>query len=120
MAALNQEQRQTLHVLAFMFFRMGLMERAGRIYDGLRALSSPGQPDRLALAGLAAIALEKGDGATALGFLRQILGAGALPSRQAVFLLLKAQALWLEGRKEESRAALDEYLFLNSGEGESA
>ncbi len=120
MAALNQEQRQTLHVLAFMFFRMGLMERAGRIYDGLRALSSPGQPDRLALAGLAAIALEKGNGATALGYLRQILGAGALPSRQAVFLLLKAQALWLEGRKEESRAALDEYLFLNSGEGESA
>ena len=28
---------------------------------------------------------------------------------------MKAQAFWLEGRKEEARAALDEYLFLAGG-----
>ncbi len=120
MTALSKEQRQSLHVLAFMLFRMGQEERARRIYDGLRALSSPGHPDRTALAGLAAIAIGRGDGGAALKFLDRAIEEGALPSRHAAFFFMKAQALWMEGRKAESRAALDEYLFLSNGGRNSA
>ncbi|MBQ3892348.1 MAG: hypothetical protein ACQGQP_00300 [Desulfovibrio sp.] len=117
MAALSKEQRQSLHVLAFMLFRMGQEERAQRIYDGLRALSVPGHPDRMALAGLAAIAIDRGDGAAALKFLDRVLDDKALPARRPAFVFMKAQALWLEGRKAEARAVLDDYLAVAKAEG---
>ena len=108
MATLKDDQRRALHVLAYMMLRMGRMDRAGRIYAALAALASPSDPDRLALAGTAAVAVSEGNGALALEALRGAMSGAALSSRQAVLYLMKAQAYWLEGRKEEARSALDE------------
>lgn len=115
MAQLREQQRKALHVLAYMMLRMGQQDRAGRIYAALAALAPQNAPDRLALAGLAAVAISAGDGAGALEALRSAMSGAALSSRQAVLHLMKAQAFWLEGRREEARASLDEYLFLAGG-----
>ena len=119
MPVLKENQKKTLHVLAYMMLRMGQEERAGRIYAALAGLASREPPDRLALAGMAAVAISEGRGAEALEHLRAAMSGAHLSSRQAVLHLMKAQAFWLEGRREEARAALDEYLFLAGG-GKSA
>ena len=95
-----------------MMFRMRQEERADHIYTALTALASPDRPDRLALIGRAAIAINKEDGASALEMLRAAMEGMVLSSRQAVLHLMKAQALMLEGREGEARAARDEYMFL--------
>ena len=59
MARLNEQQRRTLHVLAYMMLRMGQEARAGRIYAALAALAPEQGPDRLALEGLAALAISR-------------------------------------------------------------
>jgi hypothetical protein len=41
-----------------------------------------------------------------------------LSSRHAALYFMKAQALWLEGRKSEAEAARDEFLFLKGNNGE--
>ncbi len=115
MGQLDRQQRRTLHVLAYMMLRMGQEARAGRIYAALAALAPQNEPDRLALAGLAALAIEEGQGSKALEYLRGAMGGRVLSSRHAVLHLMRAQAFWLEGRREEARAALDEYLFLVGG-----
>ncbi len=115
MTVLKESQRRTLHVLAYMMLRMGQNERAGRLYAALAHLAPEGNPDRLALAGTAAVAIGEGNGAKALEALRGAMGGATLSSRKAVLHLMKAQALWLEGRREEARAALDEYFFLSGG-----
>ncbi|HJD96694.1 hypothetical protein [Mailhella massiliensis] len=115
MGVLQEQQRRTLHVLGYMMLRMGQQARAGRIYAALAALAPGQEPDRLALAGLAALAIDEGQGAKALEYLRGAMSGRVLSSRQAALHLMKAQALWLEGRREEARAALDEYLFLAGG-----
>ena len=115
MRVLKENQKKTLHVLAYMMLRMGQEERAGRIYAALAGLASREHPDRLALAGMAAVAISEGRRAEALEHLRAAMSGAHLSSRQAVLHLMKAQAFWLEGRREEARAALDEYLFLAGG-----
>ena len=119
MAKLKENQRRSLHVLAYMMLRMGQEERAARIYAALEALAPQEAPDRQALAGAAAVAIRAGNGAKALESLRKAMNGATLSSRNAVLHLMKAQAFWLEGRREEARAALDEYLFLVGG-GKSA
>ena len=118
MAELNRSQRQSLHVLAYMLFRMGQEDRAWKIYSGLVSLAPTNKPDRQALAGLAAIAIEKGKGAHALEFLRAAMEGAVLSSRHAALYFMKAQALWLEGRTAEAEAARDEFLFLKGNNGE--
>ena len=53
---LKENEKKTLHVLAYMMLRMGQEARAGRIYAALVALAPREHPDRLALAGVAAVA----------------------------------------------------------------
>lgn len=113
MAGLNGDQRKSLQVLAYMLFRMGQEERARKIYAALAALAPAGRPDRNALTGLAAIAIGRGEGSRALEYLRAAMEGAALSSKRAALLLMKAQALWLEGRETEARAARDEFLFLS-------
>jgi hypothetical protein len=43
-----------------------------------------------------------------------------LSSREVTLHLLKAQALWLQGRKEEAQVARDEYLYLSGENGQEA
>ena len=113
MAGLSGDQKKSLHVLAYMLFRMGQEERARKIYAGLVSLAPEGKPDRNARTGLAAVAISRGEGASALEYLRAAMEGAALSSRRATLLLMKAQALWLEGRITEAQAARDEFLFLS-------
>ena len=67
MPSLTEDEKKTLSVLAFLFFRLGMEERARRFYETIAELSAPGTPDfRFAKAGLAAAALEAGDAETAV------------------------------------------------------
>ncbi|MBQ4615346.1 MAG: hypothetical protein IJB29_01330 [Mailhella sp.] len=112
MAEISGDQKKSLHVLAYMLFRMGQEDRARKIYAALASLAAAGRPDRHALTGLAAIAIERGEGAEALEYLRAAMDGAALSSKKAALFLMKAQALWLEGRTAEAQAARDEFLFL--------
>ncbi len=112
-AEINEGERRTLSVLAYLFFRMGLGERAKRIYAAIAELSEPGSSDyRFAKAGVAAVDIELGNGAEALASIKEILRGQTLSTREATLHLLKAQALWQLGRREEACAARDEYLRL--------
>ena len=114
---MTAEQLTTLRVLAYLFFRMGHMERAGRVFAALAALADPEHPDLQAIAGLAAVALEQGRGKEALEYLRAVMESETykervLSSKQAVFYLMRAQALWMEGRREEAQSMVETYLHL--------
>lgn len=110
---ITRDERKALSVLAFLLFRMGQEERAKRIYEGISELSDPGSSDwRLARAGVAAIAVETGDGTTALAALRDAMKGASLSTHDAALWLLKARALWMQGRHEEAIAARDEFLYL--------
>ena len=97
MPNLTEDEKKTLSVLAFLFFRMGMEDRARRFYETIAELSTPGTPDfRFAKAGLAAAALE----------------AGPLSTRDATLHWLRSRALWALGRKEEARAARETFLSM--------
>ena len=100
-------------MLAFLFFRMGMDDRARRVYEALAELSEPGTGDRrFAKAGVAAVAVESGDGEGALAALREAMAGGALSTKDASLYLLKARALWLLDRKAEAQSARDQFLYL--------
>ena len=114
---MTAEQLTTLRVLAYLFFRMGHMERAKRVFAALAALAEPKCPDLQASIGLAAVALEQGRGKEALEHLRSVMENGTfkdrgLSSKEAVLYLMRAQALWMEGRREEAQDMVETYLHL--------
>ena len=105
---LTKDERTALSVLAFLFFRMGMDDRARRVYEALAELSKPGTGDRrFAKAGIAAVAVEG-----ALAALREAMAGGALSTKDASLYLLKARALWLLDRKTEAESARDQFLYL--------
>lgn len=110
---LTKDERTALSVLAFLFFRMGMDDRARRVYEALAELSEPGTGDRrFAKAGVAAVAVESGDGEGALAALREAMAGSALSTKDASLYLLKARALWLLDRKTEAQSARDQFLYL--------
>lgn len=113
MPNLTEDEKKTLSVLAFLFFRMGMEDRARRFYETIAELSTPGTPDfRFAKAGLAAAALEADDAETALREVREALAGGPLSTRDATLHWLRSRALWALGRKEEARAARETFLSM--------
>ena len=113
MPNLTEDEKKTLSVLAFLFFRLGMEDRARRFYETIAELSAPGTPDfRFAKAGLAAAALEAGDAETALKEMRDALAGGPLSTRDATLHWLRSRALWALGRKEEARAARETFLSM--------
>lgn len=113
MPNLTEDEKKTLSVLAFLFFRMGMEDRARRFYETIAELSTPGTPDfRFAKAGLAAAALEAGDAETALREVREALAGEPLSTRDATLHWLRSRALWALGRKEEARAARETFLSM--------
>ena len=113
MPNLTEDEKKTLSVLAFLFFRLGMEDRARRFYETIAELSAPGTPDfRFAKAGLAAAALEAGDAETALREVREALAGGPLSTRDATLHWLRSRALWALGRKEEARAARETFLSM--------
>lgn len=118
---ISNDERRTLSVIAFLLLRMGLTDRARRVYDGIIELSEPGSSDwRFAKAGLASVLIEMKKGSEALSAVKAAMDGTPLTSREAALYLLKAQALWQQGRKEEARAARDHYLYLTGGSAEGS
>lgn len=111
--SITADEKKTLSVLAFLLFRMGLNERAERVYAALAELSDPQSADyRFAQMGLAAVEVEIGDGVKALQAVREAKKGAPLSTKEASLLMLEAQALWLQNRKEEATAVRDKYLHL--------
>lgn len=105
---LRPEHYTTLHVLAFLFFRMGRMESAGRIYAALAAMApnAAQPPDWRTLAGQAAVSIELENGEAALAQVRAAKDAANFPPdapENAVLTLMHAKALWLCGNRDEAR-----------------
>lgn len=120
----SHQQRSSLHVLAYLYMRMGLFARAKRIYAALCALPPAAGVDKQAEAGLAIIALQEGAeedhdaheaSACALEHIRAAVQGQPLASADAPLLLIQAQALWADDRADEARAALDLYVHLAGG-----
>lgn len=108
--ALGHDQRTALTVLAFLFFRMGMFDKARRAYAALVALESGNDElERLALAGLAAAELETNAPESALEHVMRALEGQSLSTRQLPLLLLKARVLWRQNRRTEARAALESW-----------
>lgn len=107
---LSPEHRTTLHVLAFLYFRMGRMANAGRIYAALAAMppsAGEHQPDWRTHAGLAAVAIEQEDGETATAHMLAAMDMALFPSdapERIILSRMHAKALWLCGKKDEARA----------------
>lgn len=119
-APVTADERKTLSVLAFLFLRMGMDERARGIYEALAELSAPESSDwRFAHAGVAAVELELGNARAALEHLKQAIKSGPLSTKEAALHLLKAQALWQMGRRDEAQLARDEYLRLTAASREA-
>lgn len=113
-SSLSAEQRKTLYILGYLFLRMGLFDRAKRVFSALAALDPK---DRWTRRNLAAIEVQEGNGAAALRHLQASMEGEALSSRDAALHLLRAKALWLEERKDEAHRAVDEFIHLAGGRG---
>ena len=102
----SREQLAALEILGYVYFRQGRLDQAKAVFEGMLALE-PGQarPRKH----LAAIALAKGDAGEALLHLDAFMSGRALSSAELPALLMKAQAYWMAGRREEGIAALSEY-----------
>lgn len=105
---LDEAHITTLRLLGHTYWRMGYLDKAERLFKALLALL-PG--DGQGLRQLAAVALAGGRAEEALEYLNRLDEArGAEGGRDRTALLMKAQALWRQGRAEEARAAFNDYL----------
>lgn len=107
----TQNERRVLAVLGFLLLRMGQSQRAASVYDALADLSD-GNERRLAQTGLATALLDLKRPQEALDVLQAALRGNPLTTSEASIALLKARALWHQGRKEEARDWRDQYLYL--------
>lgn len=104
---LTEDQRTCLRVLGYLFLRMGLYERAQRLFTAMIVLDPN---DRWAHRNLAVTALALGDHKMALEHIRLAIGDGVLSTADSALYLLKAQALWRSGRQDEAKRAIDAYI----------
>lgn len=109
---LSGEQRRALRVLGYLFLRMGHFARAKKLFAALLALDSG---DAWTRRSLAAALLALGDGGGALEHIDNIMGAAPLSSRDAALYLLKARALWLTGRADEAKNAVNAWIAAGGG-----
>ncbi|MDR2366682.1 MAG: hypothetical protein LBF58_01010 [Deltaproteobacteria bacterium] len=103
---LDEDQFQTLLVLGFLFRRLGLVEKAGRLYQVLIAIRPD---DRSVLTPAAAAALDEGRAEEALEFLDRF-DDGWPGEATAVNYLIRAKALSALHRDLEASRAIGEYL----------
>ncbi|MDR2302066.1 MAG: hypothetical protein LBF38_08520 [Deltaproteobacteria bacterium] len=103
---LDDEQFQTLLVLGFLFRRLGLVDKACRLYRVLIAIRPD---DRSVLTPAAAAALEEGRPEDALEFLDRF-DDGWPGEAAAVNYLIRAKALAALDKNLEASAAVKEYL----------
>lgn len=135
MVVLANKERTSLHVLAFLYFRMGMTEKAERVYTALAALpvteenaagplGAGGRRDALdvqAVLGLATLALERGAAGLALEHVHMLLDHARLEDEarlasserllavESAAHLVRSQALRALGRMEEAAAAVQTF-----------
>jgi hypothetical protein len=108
MENLDREHVVSLKVLGFLYLRLGIADRAARLFQALLALFPE---DAEAALSLAAALLENGDAEAALDLLETpLLAAEPASSAPPAFLLLKARTLWRLQKKEEAFLVMDRYL----------
>jgi tetratricopeptide (TPR) repeat protein len=108
-SSLDEDQFRALLVLGFLFRRLGLNDKARRLYRALLALR-PDHPDLLAPAAAAALGDGRGDEALSLLDRLEAAGGSVDLERRLASNLLRAQALAALDRPEEARVAAHRYL----------
>jgi predicted Zn-dependent protease len=103
---LNKEQVDALEILGYVHYRLGRLTDARVVFEGLLDLNPASLSARKHLA---AIFLALGQAREALEQLKVFMGGRKLSRAEQPALLLQAQALWLLGQKEESRAVMRAY-----------
>lgn len=123
---LEQQHRETLSVLGYLYLRMGELDRAGRVFAALLAVGKDAEAGedvplwakaltRLAHSSLAVVELERGNSRATLEHLHQAMDGQVLSSRHAALHLLRARALWHQGREDEARLAVETFVRLSGG-----
>ena len=94
--ALTQEQRNTLSILGYLYYRMGRLDNAATVFAALDKLAPEGMDaiSRRAAATLAAIETDRGNAEKALQLLHRVMDGQTLSTRHAALHLLRARALW--------------------------
>lgn len=108
---LTLDEQKSLHILGYLYFRMGLYEKAERILKALLAVTENNPYDSSVFALLASICILQKNGSEALSCLENVFDTNVLTGRKVIYYLLKAQALFLENRNDEARNMLDMYLL---------
>ncbi|MBF0202234.1 MAG: hypothetical protein HQK66_13170 [Desulfamplus sp.] len=109
---LTRNERDSIFFLTCLYMRIGKMDDAEMILDAM-AKQCP-EEERTGKY-LAAIALEREDGLTALAHLKPLLDRSEIKGNDAPLLLMQARALWLQGQESQSRTVLSEYLTMTGG-----
>lgn len=112
---LNDDCRATLRVLGYLFLRMGRIDSAHRTFSSLAAAlphDVTAQERSWVERNLAAVALEENDINAALNHLNNAMRGITMTTSDAALYLMKARALWRQGRHEEARQALNTYMHL--------
>ena len=92
--ALTQEQRNTLSILGYLYYRMGRLDNAATVFAALDKLAPEGMDaiSRRAAATLAAIETDRGNAEKALQLLHRVMDGQTLSTRHAALHLLRALA----------------------------
>ena len=111
--ALTQEQRSTLSILGYLYYRMGRLDNAATVFAALDRLAPEGMDaiSRRAAATLAAIETDRGNAEKALRLLHRAMDGQTLSTRHAALHLLRARALWQQGRKDEANREAEKRRF---------
>lgn len=108
---LTTDEQKSLHILGYLYFRMGLYEKAERLLKALLETTENNPYDKAVFALLAAVSIMQKKGKLALEYLENVFDGNVLTGRKVIYYLLKAQALYLENRGDEARNMLDMYLL---------
>ncbi len=112
---LNENCRATLRVLGYLYLRMGRIDSARRCFAALAAALPADVTARersWVERNLAAAALENNDNNAALNHLNNAMRGITMNTSDAALYLMKARALWRQGRHDEARQALNTYMHL--------
>lgn len=108
---LTLDEQKSLHILGYLYFRMGLYEKAERILCALLEVVENKPYDTSVFALLAAVSIVQKKGSAALKYLENVFDGNVLTGKKVIYYLLKAQALFLENRTDEARNMLDMYVL---------
>lgn len=108
---LTLDEQKSLHILAYLYFRMGLYARAEKLLKSLLVMTENAPYEKSVFALCAALGILQKNGAEALEYLQNIFDGSVFTGKKACYYLLKAQALYLEHRQDEAKDMLDMYLL---------